>query len=61
MTDPFASLRAYASHTWIGRIQPGTVHGPEEHFRVCSVCGCEDIGDPAEFDWMQYPDCEATE
>ncbi len=50
--------QAYESHVWVGRVQPGTVHGPEEHFRICDRCGCQDLGDPAEFDWLEYHECE---
>lgn len=31
-------------HHWIGVVQPGTVHGPEEHHCVCRDCGIEAPG-----------------
>jgi hypothetical protein len=47
----------YASHRFITRMTVGTASDPSERYRVCTDCGCEDQGDPAEFEWLAYPNC----
>jgi len=50
---------AYDSHRWTGKRQciPGE---PDEWFRYCDACGCEDLGDPREFPDLNYPRCDAA-
>lgn len=34
-------------HVWEWVTQPGTVNGPEEHFKICKECGMEYPGSDA--------------
>lgn len=47
MTDQRADRLLYESckHEFEMITQPGSVHGPAEHFKVCKNCGSEDQGD----------------
>ncbi len=52
------SLRNYATHKWHMRFTVGTPSEASERIIVCDECGCEDFGNPAEFDWLMYPACD---
>lgn len=50
------SYNNYLSHKW------ETVWaGDGEADCYCVDCGCQNQGNPYEFEWLQYPPCEANE
>lgn len=52
------SYNNYLSHSWQSSISDFETG---EKTRECENCGCEDKGDPREFDWLEYPHCERTD
>ena len=47
----------YATHHWIGARQDTDYGTGFEYISFCANCGCEDLGDPAEFPELAYPNC----
>lgn len=43
----------YLTHSW--ECQEGHLTS------YCSECGCENQGDPREFEWLDYPDCKVRD
>lgn len=52
------SYNNYLSHSWKSAISDFETG---ERTAECVNCGCEDSGDPREFDWLEYPHCERTD
>lgn len=52
------SYNNYLSHTWKSAISDFETG---ERTAECVNCGCEDNGDPREFDWLEYPNCERAD
>jgi hypothetical protein len=53
--DPEKSARNYASHRWKSELQ--STPSVYEWVCYCDDCGCENLGDPAEFPNLEYPNC----
>lgn len=50
---PDESYTNYLSHSW------ETVSaGDGEADCWCTECGCENLGNPYEFEWLEYPACD---
>lgn len=47
----------YLSHRWTGGIASSPAD-PPDFVRYCLDCGVEDLGDPDEFEYLDYPTCE---
>ena len=52
----------YRTHKWTFHPSNSAFgNDPTDPVTVCSECGCEDRGDPAEFPELEYPNCEEAE
>ena len=51
---------AYKTHRWVGARMGGSPANESSYEWIifCADCGCEDLGDPAEFPQLQYPVCD---
>lgn len=52
------SYNNYLSHSWKSAISDFETG---ERTAECINCGCENNGDPREFDWLEYPNCERAD
>lgn len=52
------SYNNYLSHEWKTAI--GDTH-TGERLTYCEICGVENLGDPREFDWLNYLPCDREE
>lgn len=50
----------YSTHRWVGGRMGGSPANEASYEQVCycADCGCENLGDPAEFPELQYPPCD---
>ena len=56
-----ADIDPYYSHRWKTMFQPiEGIASPVEAVCYCMDCGCENMGDPAEFPELKYPQCERS-
>ena len=53
------SYSNYLTHTW--KSSPSNPFDSREMDTYCDACGIEDQGDPREFDWLEYPNCDKAQ
>ena len=53
------SYNNYLTHRWETSTDRYQYKG--EKFCFCLDCGCENQGDPREFEWLDYPDCKVRD
>jgi len=53
--DAETKERNYRSHKWKSVLQ--STPSVYEWVCYCEDCGCENMGDPAEFPELEYPNC----
>jgi hypothetical protein len=57
------NISPYDTHRWNSRQRGGSPDDANsaEMICACEECGCENMGDPAEFPDLDYPICMASE